>query len=132
MLISVKIIKLLSNLICDITHASFGLKLCFKTDESSARNECNLHEMKIIKNYTNIKHQDLLRWLVYPLMIKNIYLNLILYIYFIRIFLLEKYFRNIFVSLAHKSLVYKSRATRLRFKKIQPANAGDNDECPCK
>jgi len=49
MLISVKIIKLLSNLICDITHASFSLKLCFKTDESSARNECNLHEMKIVK-----------------------------------------------------------------------------------
>jgi len=38
-------------------------------------------------------------------------------------FLLEKYFRNIFVSLAHKSLVYKSRATRLRIKKFQPANA---------
>jgi len=86
MLISVKIIKLLSNLICDITHSSFSLELCFKTDELSARNECNLHEMKIVKNYTNIiKHQDSLR-LVYPLMIKNICLNLISYIYFIWIF----------------------------------------------
>jgi len=38
MLISIKIIKLHNNLICNITHSGFCLKLCFKIDKLPVRN----------------------------------------------------------------------------------------------
>jgi len=44
MLISFNIIKLLGNLIYDVTYSNFNLELCFKTNKIGAQLEdCKIH-----------------------------------------------------------------------------------------
>jgi len=49
MLIGIRIIKLLGNLICDITYFSFSLELCFETNN---RRTVYIDVENCIKNYT--------------------------------------------------------------------------------